>query len=224
MGFSTELPLEGEQKKERRQPWLLHALDAPTTNFCAFSSCAGPRSANTQEASVASDSSATTETTNSTSEEEEESTLLIATASATESEIQIHSLPSELKVGIIPGPDQTRGKTGMVMALCIFTTSTNKVAVVAGYESGRTYVYAQIATVGCWEARYTCCPHSQPILSMDVDLSLGVYFTSGADAVVAKHPLSLEVQGGGAVKEVQTKHAGQQGLSVRSDGKVFATA
>ncbi|KAI4137973.1 MAG: hypothetical protein LQ341_004879 [Variospora aurantia] len=54
------------------------------------------------------------------------------------------------------------------------------------------------------------------------------YVTSAADAVVAKHPLPA-VQGVWKTelkpfKLVQTKHAGQQGLQVRSDGKIFATA
>lgn len=52
--------------------------------------------------------------------------------------------------------------------------------------------------------------------------------TSAADAVVAKHPLPA-VQGIWKTelkpfKVVQTKHSGQQGLQVRSDGKIFATA
>ena len=54
------------------------------------------------------------------------------------------------------------------------------------------------------------------------------YITCAADAIVAKHPLPV-VQGIWKTelkpfKVVQTKHAGQQGLHVRSDGKIFATA
>lgn len=54
------------------------------------------------------------------------------------------------------------------------------------------------------------------------------YMTSSADAIIAKHPLPA-VQGIWKTelkpfKVVQTKHAGQQGLQIRSDGKIFATA
>ena len=51
--------------------------------------------------------------------------------------------------------------------------------------------------------------------------SAGCFFSSSADAIVAKHPLD---DGETETKVVQTKHAGQQSLSVRADGKVFATA
>ena len=47
------------------------------------------------------------------------------------------------------------------------------------------------------------------------------FFTSSADAIIARHSLS---QHDGEMKTIQTKHAGQQSLSVRSDAKIFATA
>lgn len=54
------------------------------------------------------------------------------------------------------------------------------------------------------------------------------YITSSADAIVAKHPLPLGKSIWNTepkpLKVTQTKHAGQQGLHYRSDGKVFATA
>lgn len=54
------------------------------------------------------------------------------------------------------------------------------------------------------------------------------YVTSAADAIIAKHPLPA-VQGIWKTdlkpfKIVHTKHSGQQGLQVRSDAKIFATA
>ncbi len=51
--------------------------------------------------------------------------------------------------------------------------------------------------------------------------------TSSADALVTKHPLASwnsTTSDSKPLKVVQTKHSGQQGLRVRSDGKVFATA
>lgn len=193
-------------------------------NFCAFSGCEGT-SLNTLDLH----NKSTNETVrddigNAKMDKTPRDTLLIAIAGAEESEIVIYRLPDEKKVGVIPPPDQTQGKTGMVMALRIFQVRNGEVAVIAGYESGRTYVYKQIPEKGFWEVRYTSKPHSQPILSLDVDMATSVYFTSSADAIIAKHPLSLSVKGEQPLKEVQTKHAGQQGLQVRSDRKIIATA
>ena len=54
------------------------------------------------------------------------------------------------------------------------------------------------------------------------------YITSSADANIAKHPLpsdkSIFKPNFKPTKVVATKHSGQQGLSYRSDGKIFATA
>ena len=67
-----------------------------------------------------------------------------------------------------------------------------------------------------------------PVLSMIISPSKDHYITSSADAIIAKHPLpaaksiwQTELK---PIKISQTKHSGQQGLSYRSDGKVFATA
>ena len=54
------------------------------------------------------------------------------------------------------------------------------------------------------------------------------YITSSADANIAKHPLPLERSIFKTIfkpiKISATKHSGQQGLSYRSDGRIFATA
>jgi ASTRA-associated protein 1 len=54
------------------------------------------------------------------------------------------------------------------------------------------------------------------------------FVTSSADAVLTKFSLDLvdtqQVTSQNAEKTINTKHAGQQGLNVRSDGKIFATA
>ena len=54
------------------------------------------------------------------------------------------------------------------------------------------------------------------------------YITSSADANVVKHPLpsgkSIFKTDFKPIKVSATKHSGQQGLSYRSDGKIFATA
>ncbi|KAL8765630.1 MAG: hypothetical protein Q9209_007362 [Squamulea sp. 1 TL-2023] len=115
----------------------------------------------------------------------------------------------------------------MVMALEIQTEST-KLQVVAGFESGHTMVFVQSDPGAQFQRLYCAQPHTQPILSMAIFPSRDCYLTSSADAVVAKHPLPA-VQGIWKTelkpfKVAQTKHSGQQGLQIRSDGKIFATA
>jgi hypothetical protein len=70
-------------------------------------------------------------------------------------------------------------------------------------------------------------------LSIDV-FPLGNYFlSSSADALLVKHPIPRLGDGGhpltnrpaeAVLKTVNTKHAGQQGIRIRSDGKIFVTA
>jgi ASTRA-associated protein 1 len=66
------------------------------------------------------------------------------------------------------------------------------------------------------------------VLSMAIAPSDEYYITSSADAILAKHPLPRERGIWNSewkpLKVSQTKHSGQQGLQVRSDGKIFATA
>lgn len=66
------------------------------------------------------------------------------------------------------------------------------------------------------------------VLSMAVFQPRDYYITSSADAVVAKHPLPSEKGIWNTelkpIKICPTKHSGQQGLRIRSDGKIFATA
>lgn len=223
-GLSTDLPHEGEEATHWKHPWLLHTLDVPAMNFCAFASCQVPPSKVVVEVNGSDDDENGKGTKLPDTEPYVHNELLIGVAGASESEIEIYRLPDAQKVGVIPAPDQAQGKTGMVMALKMLRSASGAVVVVAGYETGRTYVYRQISQAGSWEVRYTSRPHLQPILSLDVDLILNAYFTSSADAIVAKHPLSLLDTNNTTLKEAQTKHAGQQGLHLRSDGKIFATA
>ncbi|KAL8738166.1 MAG: hypothetical protein Q9181_001024 [Wetmoreana brouardii] len=115
----------------------------------------------------------------------------------------------------------------MLMALNIQAEST-RLQVIAGYESGHTMVFVQSDPGAQFQRLYSAQPHTQPVLSMAILPSRDCYLTSSADAVIAKHPLPA-VQGVWKTelkpfKVVQTKHSGQQGLQVRSDGKIFATA
>lgn len=199
----------------------------------------------------------------------------------------------------VPGPkDGSKAiNTGMVMALSLLylpTTSSSpqasqppRLTLVTGYESGHTSIMQVLPTIG-WTPLYLAHPSTQPILSLSVDPSpdKAYYLTSGADAVIVKHPLSslspsipsapptssepsssspneniaqtdaiassnplgllsaalksstlpsnpslspppqiiapsLHTQ---PLKVNNTKHSGQQSVTLRSDGKIFATA
>lgn len=122
------------------------------------------------------------------------------------------------------------------MALSLFHTSCG-LHLAAAYENGACAVLRADLAVGEWTTLYKHQAHTQPVLSLAVSPCRSFFLTSGADAVVAKHPIPKNPQGNGKaaasrekepvstpLKRVDTKHAGQQSLHVRSDGAIFATA
>jgi len=115
------------------------------------------------------------------------------------------------------------------MAVSLFHhPQTSHLTVIAGYESGHTTV-SQLSSEA-WKVLYTAQAHTQPVLSLDVSPSKEYYLTSSADAIIAKHPIPVSAESvimaveNMPLKTLQTKHSGQQGLRIRNDGKVFATA
>jgi WD40 repeat protein len=115
----------------------------------------------------------------------------------------------------------------MVMALHI-RAEGSKLQIIAGYESGHTVIYVRNSDKKSWQKSYVSQPHSQPVLSLAVSPSNDYYLTSSADAIIAKHPLlpndtDMDLNQK-PIKLLQTKHSGQQGLSIRSDGRLFSTA
>lgn len=65
--------------------------------------------------------------------------------------------------------------------------------VITGYEGGLTAVHVlseqKGSVVGVAQLLYLSQPHTQPVLSLDVSPDAKVYFTSGADAIIAAHRL-----------------------------------
>lgn len=133
------------------------------------------------------------------------------------------------------------------MALAILAETT-RIQVAAGYESGHTMVFVQTDPGASFMRLYCANPHSQPgpsplrpqkyrfcvvlifflVLSLALSHSGDYYITSSADAIIAKHPFpsvrgvwKTELK---PLKACQTKHAGQQGLQIRSDDRIFSTA
>jgi len=126
----------------------------------------------------------------------------------------------------------------MIMALSIFFhPSTHHLTVLAGFESGHTSIISlNTSPHACWKTTYIAQSHAQPILSLAPSPDKSFYITSSADAILAKHPIIslarsdddiesvIGSPGGAPLKTLQSKHAGQQGLKIRNDGLVFATA
>lgn len=161
----------------------------------------------------------------------------------------------------------------MTMTLAVLYKGRNLV-LVAGFENGMCSVFVLHEHAHEWFTTYRGQSHSQPVLSLDVDVKGEFFISSAADSLIAKHPVPVSSQtvlpnimasvqnvaatdeatsapptattGIGAlftsqaktssigklatkawedpIKVANTKHAGQQSLSIRSDGRVFATA
>lgn len=135
--------------------------------------------------------------------------------------MDIYNLPSQTRRHTVAAA----GKHGMVMALALVRLHDTLV-LTAGYEDGHAAVMQLQGTL--WVTTYQSTAHSQPVLSLDARPDEGWFMTSSADSVIAKHPLQLAVAGAASVetqplKVINTKHAGQQSLVVRDDGRIFAT-
>ncbi|MCJ1245444.1 ASTRA complex subunit [Trapelia coarctata] len=214
-----------------RKPEVIHALTVNTLNFCPFAWCrdeyctataGGNVQSNASDVDIRSDAPGMDINSNAKTSPQ----ILIAVPHSLDSDgIDIYTLPSSKRLSTIPASKAL--KTGMVMAFSIHSSPTT-LQVIAGYESGHTMVFALPPSSTSWQTLYTALPHSQPILSLSASPSSDYYLTSSADAILAKHPLpSSKTTSKPAIKPlklVQTKHAGQQGLCIRSDAKIFATA
>jgi len=236
--FSTALPIEGGTIY-RKEPWLLHSLSVNTLNFCEFTT--SPCRGLTRDSSV------------SDLEERHKSdqAFHLAVPGVKEGTVDIWRLPDETIIWTVPAPSPNptsqsqatstgqHQKNGMVMALQLLTVM-GKLYLLTGWESGMTavQVYASSPGDGGWHTIYTSTPHSQPILSLsilqtnDKFSSYGNYFTSAADSLIAFHTIPMPQSSSTELlftdpeqpKVIDTKHAGQQSLSMRNDGKIFATA
>jgi WD40 repeat protein len=216
--LDIKLPVDGAQASGQKEPWLLHSMDVNALNFCAFAMCF-------------SDRSRTTTTSLPVRDEEKFSPILIAAPNALDSGgIDIFHLPTERRMTKISSDKTTT--TGMVMALNMFLHPTKgQLMVISGYEGGQTIVHTRTHESSgpwLWKKVLLSKPHNQPLLSIDASPLADTYYTSSADAVIAKFAIPLlsndESLNEKPSKVLNTKHAGQQGLTVRSDGKILATA
>lgn len=213
-------------------PRLLHSLSVNALNFCAFSmTFVSPAEQASAEISRHGTRPA----------------VLLAVPNALDSGgIDILHLPSERRVSTISSDPSI--KTGMVMAVNLFLSPFGDVNVVSAYEDGHVMAFIHRGPIPLasfeldkltsnpwkWERLYTSRPHSQPVLSLDTSPMRDYFITSAADTLIIKHPIVNPSSSGyvpaatrtedSPLKIVNTKHSGQQGLRIRNDGKVFATA
>lgn len=160
--------------------------------------------------------------------------------------IDIFHLPSERRLTTIKSDPSV--KTGMLMAVSIFISPPGDIFVATAFEDGHVMLFMhkgplnpanfELGNINSnpwkWNKLYASRPHTQPVLSLDVSPSRDYFISSSADALLIKHPIPSPGSAGfippgnyiedKALKSVNTKHSGQQGLRIRNDGKVFATA
>ena len=225
--LDQRLPAEARHQGPEREPWLLHSIPVNSLNFCAFGMCHVPISldADTTSNQV---SRPTSPTEPKFIEQQMADSILIASPNALDSGgVDVFLLPAEKRLTTLINDKGTN--LGMVMAVAPFFNHSGHLVLIAGYESGHTTVHlGQPMLDGSqpwrWTRTYLYQPHSQPLLFLSVSPSQDFYLTCSADAVIAKHPIPTSPGLSTPLRVTNTKHAGQQGLQVRSDGKIFATA
>ncbi|KAF3190480.1 ASTRA complex subunit [Orbilia oligospora] len=200
--LDTRLPATSSSE-HHRPPWLLHALDVNALNFCSFAICPSLKSASSNQI------------------------LLAVPSSKDPNAIDIYHLPSQTRVHAAVG-QHLDFKTGMPMALRL-SNINSKLILLAGYESGHAVAFTLEPESNIWHTVYSSKPHSQPVLSLDYHPP-STFFTSSADSIIAKHEINSDTSYKNSDPEdppshiINTHHAGQQSLSLRSDGRLFATA
>jgi WD40 repeat protein len=236
--FSTLLPIE-DLTTERKQPWLLYSLDVNALNFCSFAMCA--------DDDASSNGTSKTDSNSSFSSER----VLIATPGLEDGHVNITRLPECSRFATIPTPKGTN--TGMVMALGLCSRVSTPISssppsknlfVAVGYESGHAGLWQQSSTPATtntgshqqatFQLIYIHHSHTQPVLSLCLDPAQETLYTSSADALIVRHGFAAAKASSSTssssqraqveTESLQTRHAGQQSLAMRSDGKVFATA
>ncbi|KAK6363791.1 ASTRA complex subunit [Orbilia blumenaviensis] len=214
-GLDTRLPATSSSE-HHRPPWLLHSLDVNALNFCAFAMCMCLYPGQYYPPENSSDSQI----------------LLAVPSSKDPNTIDIYHLPSQTRVHATVG-QHLNFKTGMPMALRLFSFNS-QLTLLAGYESGHAIVFTLDPQSNIWHTAYSSKPHTQPVLSLDYHPHPGpsaplTFYTSSADSIIAKHEIQPNAVPANSEEEapsqiINTRHAGQQGLNLRSDGRIFATA
>lgn len=225
--LSTTLPLDIQANNQSQQPpppapWLVESMRVNTLNFCSFAMCS------VLEPGVVSEEK---------SEGFNYRPILVAVPSALDSNaIDIFRFPSSARVYSSIRSTNNDGsaptaRAGMAMALSLSHTSSGSTILAAGYENGSVAAYRLLdsTTPGQhrWESIYNVKIHIQPVLSLTTAFLSSAddglcFLSTSADSLIVRHaPLDGD---GGAHTTIDTRHLGLQGVSVRSDNKIFAVA
>ncbi|KAI9865279.1 MAG: ASTRA complex subunit [Vezdaea acicularis] len=173
--LSKVLPVD-DTASHRPQPWLLHALSVNTLNFCSFALSPVRVPALVESAGTSRQWSDVADA------------IVVAVPNSLNSDsIDVFHLPSEARIHTIPADSSE--KTGMVMSLSMFHVYDRLLTLAAGFESGHVIVVQHSPPTGGWHTLYAVKPHSQPVLGLALLPDLSAFFTSAADAIIAKHPL-----------------------------------
>lgn len=238
----TTLPVDGGGGG--RAPWMVASLGVNSLNFCGFGMCLLPHRAE--------DGGGDGDDDDGGGGGRYRDAMVAVPAVLDSQAIDIFLLPSTRRVHAkVSSPPSVN--TGMAMALALRYNALGELTLLAGYESGHVVVFRLVPPRtpgeggrgeegvggGRWEVAYCAQPHSQPVLSLSVfpDEAVG-FITTSADSLIVRHPLVTTTtsgdsdgdgdndgaSGGGMAQVVNTRHSGLQGVAVRSDGKLFATA
>lgn len=80
----------------------------------------------------------------------------------------------------------------MAMSLSLFHHQ-GRLTLVAAFENGFASVH-RLESDGSWTMTYRAQAHTQPVLSIDVHPNRECFFTSAADALIARHPVPTSRQ------------------------------
>lgn len=232
----------------------VNALNFCAFTLCLTGSSSLPSSSSERNTSLSKDVDENDETSKRNENDAEFSSYFAVPNALNSGAIDVFHLPSERRVSTIPADTSVQTGMVMAVKLLMDhknNTQNDILYMLSGYEDGHVTVHAgQSSASGSsqtwkWVKVYASRPHSQPVLSLDSvqmeeekkegNRNTGYFFTSSADALLVKHPIPSISSSNFAQTRSQTmektplnvlntRHSGQQGLRVRGDQKIFATA